>query len=92
MTPKQWANCADVAYDNHDRDAHTLALARLLVPDLHAYSRAQLLEARDRAFKHLIDIHDRLAAQDGAGRLTHAIAPLLLQEMPAASLDPSDPP
>lgn len=91
MTPQQWANVASQAARDRDWDAHDLALARLLVPDLGTYNRAQLLEDRDRTFKHLIDVHDRLAAHDGRGRLTHAIAPLLQLPVPPASLDPSDP-
>ena len=90
MIPKQWANCADAAYESRDRDAHTLALARLLFPDLSTYTRAQLLEARDHAFRHLLDIHDRLAAHDGRDRLTHAIAPLLQLPVAPDTLDPSD--
>lgn len=91
MTPKQWANVAVQAAHDRDWDAHDRALARLLAPDLGTYTRAQLLEAREQAFQRLIDIHDRLAAHDGHGRLTHAIAPLLLQPVAPASLDPSDP-
>jgi hypothetical protein len=93
MTPQQWANYAEVAARARDWDGFARCIERLLHPDLHAYTRDQLLAHRNGLRNALIDCNDRLAATDGAG---HASAPLaqILQSLPPppASLDPSDPP
>ncbi len=90
MTPRQWATVADVAFDNRDRDAHTRAIARLLVPELHGLSPAQLLAHRGELLRQMVDVNDRLAVQNGAGRLTQSIARLLQELGPDASLEPSE--
>lgn len=91
MTPKQWRAVAEQAYHARDSDAHTLALDRLLAPDLMNFTPPQLLAHRDELLRQLGDVNDRLAHQNGPGRLTQALAHLLHEFRPDASLDPSDP-
>lgn len=67
MTPRQWANVAEAAFDNRDRETLVRAVARLLVPDLHGLKPAELLAHRDDLLRQLVDVNDRLAAQNGAG-------------------------
>lgn len=92
MTPKQWATVADIAAHDRDWDAHTRALARLVAgPDLHTFTRAQLLERRADVLKMLTDVNDRLAAMQGAGSASAALVPVLNKlASPNETLDPSE--
>lgn len=89
MTPKQWSTAAIVAYEGHDRPALELALWHLVNgPDLHALAREELLSHRNSLRLALIDVNDKLAAMDGAGRASAPLASLLHAPL---DLEPSDP-
>lgn len=90
MTPKQWSTAAIVAYEGHDRPALELALWHLVEgTDMHALTREELLARRNDLRLALIEVNDRLAALDGAGRASASIAPLLQAPL-TPDLEPSD--